>query len=86
LLYAPARALASVGLWIEASRCSALSLTLRTSAPIDDLGFVDLEAQVVGRRETGSEADRAVDVVHNAADATNQVMVVVIDPVLVEGG
>jgi hypothetical protein len=66
-----ALALTSVGQWIEASRRSALSLALRATAPVDDLGLVDLVAQVVGRRETGAEADRAVDVVYTAADATN---------------
>jgi hypothetical protein len=86
LRYGSALALPPVRRWVEASRRSTLSLTLRTTAPVDNLGLVDLVAQVVSGCEAGGEADRAVDVDHTAADATNQVMVVVIDPVLVEGG
>jgi hypothetical protein len=86
LRYGSAPALTSVRRWIEASRRSTLSPTLRTAAPVGDLGFVNLVAQVVGGRQAGGKADCAVDVGHTAADATDQVMVVVIDPVLVEGG
>ena len=59
-----------------------LGLTIRTAAPVGDLGLVDLVALVVGRREAGRGADRAVDVDHAAADATDQMMVVVADAIL----
>jgi hypothetical protein len=39
-----------------------LGHALGTASPVRDLGFVDLEALVVGRGETGGGADRAVDV------------------------
>ena len=59
-----------------------LGQAVRTAAPVDDLGLVDLVALVVGRRETGRGADRAVDVDHAAADAADQMVVVVADPIL----
>ena len=59
---------------------------VRAAAPVDDLGLVDLVAHVVDRGETGGGADRAVDVDQLAAAATDQVVVVVADPVLEAGG
>ena len=56
------------------------------AAPVDDLGFVDLEAVVVVGGEAGHLADGAVDVERGAAAAADQVVVVVADPVLVAGG
>ena len=56
-----------------------------TAAPVGDLGLVDLVALVVGRREARSGADGAVHVDHAAADATDQMMVVVADPILEAG-
>ena len=55
---------------------------IRTAAPVGDLGLVDLVALVVGRRETGRGADRAVDVDHAAADSADQMVVVVADAIL----
>ena len=55
---------------------------IRTAAPVGDLGLVDLVAPVVDRRETRRGADRAVDVDHAAADSTDQMVVVVADPIL----
>ena len=52
---------------------------IRTAPPVRDLGLIDLVAPVVDRSETGSGADRAVDVDHTAADSTDQMMVVVVD-------
>ena len=64
-----------------AGGCSGLRQAIRTSSPIGDLGFVDLVALVVGGREAGGGADRAVDVDHTAADATDQMVVVVADAI-----
>ena len=58
---------------------------LGASAPVDDLGFVDLVARVVGGRQARGVADRAVDVDHPAAGSADEVVVVVTDPVLVAG-
>ena len=57
--------------------------TIRTAAPVRDLGFIDLVAAVVGRRETRRVANGAIDVDHATADAADQVMVVVADTVFV---
>src|SRR5258708_8372296 len=59
--------------------------TLGASTPVDDLGFVDLVARVVGGRQAGGVADRTVDVDHPAACSADEVVVVVTDPVLVAG-
>jgi hypothetical protein len=56
-----------------------LSLAIRTAPPIGDLGLIDLVAHVVGRRETGSGADGAVDVDDTAADPADQMVMVVAD-------
>jgi hypothetical protein len=53
-----------------------------TSAPVRDLGLVDLVAVVVRRRETRSGADGAIDIDDTAADATDQMMVIVADAIL----
>ena len=54
-----------------------------TSARVDDLGFVDLLAEVVDGRQARGVADRTVDVDHPIAGSTDEVVVVVTDPVLV---
>src|SRR4051812_2505491 len=54
--------------------------------PEDDLRLVDREAVVVGRGQAGRLADGAVDVLRRAAGAADDVMVVVADARLVEGG
>lgn len=64
----------------------AVRLTLRTYAPIRDVGFVDLVAVVVRRGEARRGTDCAVDVDEMTADATDEVMVVVIDAILVASG
>jgi len=58
---------------------------IRTPPPVRDLGLVYFIALVVGRRQTGRGADRAVDVHHAAANTANQVVVVVADPILEPG-
>jgi hypothetical protein len=58
---------------------------LGASAPVDDLGFVDLVAPVVGGRQARGVADRTVDVDHPAAGSADEVVVVVTDPILVAG-
>jgi len=64
----------------------ALHLALRADAPVRDVGFVDLVAAVVGRGKTRRGADGAVDVDEPAAGATDEVVMVVIDAILVAGG
>src|SRR6266545_7970187 len=59
--------------------------TVGTSAPVHDLGFVDLVAQVVGRRQAGGRADGAVDVDHPVAGSADEMVVIVANPVLVAG-
>ena len=59
---------------------------IRTAAPIRDLGFVDLEALAVGRGETWGGPNRAVHVDHAAADAADQMVMVVADAGLEAGG
>ena len=61
---------------------ASLGEAIRTATPVRDLGFVDLVAPVVDRRETRGGADHAVDVDHTAADSADQMMVVVADPIL----
>lgn len=51
--------------------------TVRTAAPVRDLGLVYLVALVVLRRETWRTADRTVDVHHAAADPADQMVVIV---------
>src|ERR1035437_7937819 len=70
---------------IEATRRVALRLTLRTSTPVRDVGFVDLVAVVVGRGEARRSTDGAVDVDETSAYATYEVMVVVVDAIFVAG-
>src|SRR4029453_12220806 len=53
--------------------------------PVDDLGLVDLVTRVVGGDQARSVADRAVHVDHAPACSTDQVVVVVADPILVAG-
>lgn len=71
---------------IEATRRVALRLTLRTSTPVRDVGFVDLVAVVVGRGKARRSTDGAVDVDETTAYATYEVMVIVIDAIFVAGG
>ena len=62
-----------------------MSQAIRTAPPVNDLGLVDLVASAVDRRETGGEADRAVDVDRAAAESADQMVVVVADPILEAG-
>jgi hypothetical protein len=59
-----------------------LRQTIRTAPPVSDLGLVYLVAPVVDRRETRGGTDRAVDIDQTAADATDQMVVVVADTIL----
>ena len=61
---------------------SGLSLAIRAAPPICDLGLVDLVPHVVDRRKTGGGADRAVYIDQTAADSTDQMVMVVADPIL----
>ena len=54
----------------------------RTTPPVHDLGFVDLVALAVHRRETRRKSDRAVNIDRAAADAADQMVVVVADAIL----
>ena len=55
---------------------------IRTPPPVGDLSLIDLVTPVVERRETGGRANGAVDVDQTAADSTNQMVVVIADPIL----
>ena len=55
----------------------------RAAAPVDDLGFVDLEAVIVVCSEARRRSHSTVDVKHRRTAATDQVMVIVADAVLV---
>jgi hypothetical protein len=68
--------------WVGTGWRSGLSQAIGTPPPVGDLGLVDLVAPVVDRRETGGGADRAVHVDQTAADSTNQMVVIVADPIL----
>ena len=74
--------------WIEhktpiRDEWSALLLARRTTPPVNDLGFVDLETVIIVRGEARRHPDRAIDIVHLAAASADQVMMVVIDSILV---
>jgi hypothetical protein len=74
--------LASACRWVRARWLSRLGEAIGTASPIGDLRFVDLVTHVVSRREARSRADRAIDVDHTAAAATDQMMMIVADPIL----
>ena len=61
-------------------RCS--SETLGAAAPIDHLRLVDLVAQIGDGGQARRVADRAVDVDRPSADAADEVVMVVSNPVL----
>ncbi len=61
-------------------------LALGAGTPVDDLGFVNCEAVVVGGLQARPVPYCAVDVLRAAACATDEVVVVVIDSVLIAGG
>jgi len=77
----PASACQSLG----ARRRPVLRQAIGTSPPVGHLGFVDLVAHVIGRRQTRSRPDRAIDIDHAAADSADQMMMVVADPILEAG-
>lgn len=56
--------------------------TIGATTPIDDFRFVDLVPHVVGRCEARHRTGGTVDVDHPAADATDQMVMVVADPIL----
>ena len=56
---------------------------LGASAPVDDLGLVDLEAVVVGGSQAWRGADGAIDIGDGAAGPAHDVVVVVAHPSLV---
>jgi hypothetical protein len=55
-------------------------------APVDHFGFIDDEAVVFGRLETGGFPNRAIDIDGCVALAADEVVVVVTDPGLVKSG
>ncbi len=54
-----------------------------TPPPVDDLGFVDLEALIVHGHQARGRPDGAFDVGEPAADPADQMVVVVAEPLLV---
>jgi hypothetical protein len=61
-------------------------LTVRASTPEDDLGFVDAEPMVVGGLQASPGPHRTVDIHGETTVPTDEVVVVVVDPVLVTSG
>ena len=61
-------------------------LALGAGTPVNDLGFVNYEPVVVGGLQARPVPYRALDVFRAAASATDEVVVVVIDSVLIAGG
>ena len=55
-------------------------------APVDDLGLLNLEAVVVVGSEARRLTDDAVDVYRDATSATQKVVVIVTDSILVSCG
>ena len=71
-----------IGFCAPSSSRFGLSQAIRTATPVGDLGLVDCIAHVLDRRETGGGADGAIDVYHAAANATDQMVVIVADAIL----
>jgi len=59
--------------------------TLGTPAPVDDFGFVDHVAQIVGSSEARSSADGTIDIDRTATDAADEMVVVITDPIFKAG-
>ena len=79
----PRRAAAPLGPWFGmGGQRPRLRQAVRTAAPVRDLRLVDLVAHVVDRRQTRRRAHGAVDVDETAADAADQMMVIVSNPTL----
>ena len=58
----------------------------RTDAPVDDFGLVDDEPAIIDRLQARRRPHCTVDIDHHAATATDEVMVVIVYPVLVVSG
>ena len=71
--------------WDAWGGVGSLRQALGTTTPVGNLGLIDLIALVIGRREARSGTDGAIHVDHAAADTTNQVVVVITDPILEPG-
>src|SRR5258705_5133017 len=73
-------------LFVDRGLCCSAGVARRdtygTLAPVDDLGFIDLVARVVGGRQARGVADRAVDVDHPAAGSADAEAAVVTHPIL----
>jgi hypothetical protein len=72
--------------WLRvlSSRHTFLSLAGRTASPIGDICLVDLEPVVIAGSQTGRYSYRTIDVADAPADATDHVVVVVVDTILIE--
>jgi len=69
--------------WLQLSDFLRDGETRRTETPVCDFGFIDLVAVVIRRREAWSRADRAVDVDDSLAGSADQMVVVIVHPILV---
>jgi len=56
--------------------------TIGATAPIDNFGFIDLEAVIIFDFEARRRSNGAIDVEDQAAAATHQVVVIVTDAIL----
>jgi hypothetical protein len=61
---------------------SSVCQAIRTPPPVGDFGLVDFVTTVVGRSETRGGAHRAVNIDDSAADAADQMVMVVADAIL----
>jgi len=59
-------------------------LTLGAESPVGDFGFVDNEAIIIGRRQARGLPDGTVHVGDVTAEAADDVVMIVTDPVFVE--
>jgi hypothetical protein len=66
---------------MRAGLVSRLGQAVRTPPPVGHFSFVDLIAALVGRGETWRGTNRAFHVDHSAADAANQMVMIVADAI-----
>jgi hypothetical protein len=76
----------TISLRVESSRDASFFPTLGTPTPEGHLRLIDLVAEGVARLETRRRADHAVHVNHVAADATDEVMVIVAHTIFIASG
>ena len=61
-------------------------LAVRADSPVDNLSFIDQETSVITGREAGCVTDGAVNVLGFTTASTDDVVVIITDPALIERG